>query len=280
MKRSSLLLGLLCLATLSCTPKAGSDDPFADAKWIGTSERVLYADFLPQFILSADIDIADGSTRASVLLGGNDPRLMDADLNIMGVENGPDESFVRVELDRGKKSVNIYRTGFTKADVPGKVFQSLAVDDSLLTEGPARLEVEVTFNQVRVTLGGVSLGRVAVGPLGRSGDYIAYPQLADVGWLVEEGQTARVSNLEVREIRGPHALLYRNDGMTAAAADVKVLCEPSYGGMPVLRSSFKLKKKEIESATLYATARGIYEVCLNGEKVGADFLAPGLSQYN
>ena len=51
MKRSSLLLGILCLATLSCTPKAGSDDPFADAKWIGTSERVLYADFLPQFIL-------------------------------------------------------------------------------------------------------------------------------------------------------------------------------------------------------------------------------------
>ena len=180
MKRSSLLLGILCLATLSCTPKAGSDDPFADAKWIGTSERVLYADFLPQFILSADVDIAPGSARASILLGGNDPRLMDADLNIMGVENGPDESFVRVELDREKKCVNIYRTGFTKADVPGKVFQSLAVDDSLLTEGPARLEVEVTFNQVRVTLGGVSLGRVAVGPLGRSGDYIAYPQLADV----------------------------------------------------------------------------------------------------
>lgn len=273
-------LSLLCLAALSCTPKTHPEDPFAGAKWIGTSENVLYSDFLPQFILSADIDIARGSSRASVLLGGNDPRLMDADLNILGVENGPDESFVRVELDREKKSVNVYRTGYTKADVPGKVLQSLAVADSLLTDGPAKLMVEVAYNQLQVMLGDVSLGRVTVGPLGRSGDYIAFPQLADVGWLVEEGQTARVSNLEVREIRGPHALLYQNDGMAAAASGVKVLCEPSHGGMPVLRSSFKLKKKEIESATLYATARGIYEVSLNGEKVGADFLAPGLSQYN
>ena len=98
---------MLCLATLSCSPKAESDDPFADAKWIGTAERVLYADYLPQFILSADIDIAPGSARASVLLGGNDPRLMDGALNILGVENGPDESFVRVELDREKKCVNV-----------------------------------------------------------------------------------------------------------------------------------------------------------------------------
>ena len=237
------MLGLLCLASLSCTPETHPDDPFAGAKWIGTSENVLYADFLPQFILSADIDFAPGSSRASVLLGGNDPRLMDADLNILGVENGPDESFVRVELDREKRSVNVYRTGYTKADAPGKVLQSLAVDDSLLTDGPARITAEVAYNQLRVLLGDVSLGRVNVGPLGRSGDYIAYPQLADVGWLVEEGQTARVSNLEVREIRGPHALLYQNDGMAAPVSGVKVLCEPSHGGMPILRRTFKLKKK-------------------------------------
>ena len=62
MKRSSFFLGILCLATLSCSPKVESDDPFAGAKWIGTSERVLYADFLPQFILSADVDIAPGSS--------------------------------------------------------------------------------------------------------------------------------------------------------------------------------------------------------------------------
>ena len=280
MKKATIPVLLCALAALSCTPKADSGDPFAGAKWIGTSEQVLYADFLPQFVLSADIDIADGSSRASVLLGGNDPRLMNADLNIMGVANGPDESFVRVELDKDGKCVNVYRTGYTKEDVPDKVFQSLSVADSLLTANPAQLTVYVTYSELRILLNGGMLGRVGVGPLGNGGDYIAYPQLADVGWLVEEGQTARVSNLEVREIRKPNALLYRHDGMTAAASGVKVLNEPSYGGMPVLRNSFKIKKKDIESATLYATARGIYEVTINGKKVGADFLAPGLSQYN
>ena len=283
MKHLTLLAGMLdilTLATLSCTPKADSGDPFASAKWIGTSERVLYADFLPQFVLSADIDIADGSSRASVLMGGNDPRLMDADLNILGVANAQDESFVRVELDKDGKCVNVYRTGYTKDDVPGKVLQSLPVADSLLTANPAQLTVYVTYSELRILLNGGMLDKVDVGPLGHGGDYIAYPQLSDVGWLVEDGQTARVSNLEVREIRKPNALLYRNDGMTAAASGVKVLCEPSYGGMPVLRTYFKIRKKAVESATLYATARGIYEVSLNGEKVGSDFLAPGLSQYN
>jgi hypothetical protein len=60
-------LGMLCLAVLSCNPKVESDDPFAGAKWIGTSERVLYADFLPQFILSADVYVAPGSSWAETI---------------------------------------------------------------------------------------------------------------------------------------------------------------------------------------------------------------------
>lgn len=37
--------------------------------------------------------------------------------------------------------------------------------------------------------------------------------------------------------------------------------------------------KEIESGTIYATALGIYELTLNGEKVGEDYLAPGFTSY-
>ena len=40
------------------------------------------------------------------------------------------------------------------------------------------------------------------------------------------------------------------------------------------------EEKNIESATLYATARGVYEFYLNGERIGEDFYAPGISQYN
>ena len=272
------LIAVICLTAVSCASELGT--PFSDAKWVGTSEKVLYADFLPQYIISADIDIAEGSSRASILMGGNDPRLMDANLNIMGVENGKDDSFVRVELDRDNKKINVYRTGYTKEDRPGKVFQSIQIADSLLTGTSHNLNVKVVYSELRIMIDSTMVGQVNVGPLGHGGDYIAYPQLSDVGWMVEKGQRARVSNLNVFEVNKPNALLYHNDGMSAVAEDVKVLYEPSYGAMPVLRSKFKLKSKEIESATLYATARGIYEITINGARVGDDYLAPGLSQYN
>lgn len=38
--------------------------------------------------------------------------------------------------------------------------------------------------------------------------------------------------------------------------------------------------KEIKSAKIYATALGIYELMLNGEKVGADYFAPGYTSYH
>ncbi len=37
--------------------------------------------------------------------------------------------------------------------------------------------------------------------------------------------------------------------------------------------------KEVKSARLYATALGIYELMLNGEKVGKDYFAPGFTSY-
>lgn len=38
-------------------------------------------------------------------------------------------------------------------------------------------------------------------------------------------------------------------------------------------------KKKIKAARLYATALGIYELTLNGEKVGDTYFAPGFTSY-
>ena len=278
--KNNFLFGLIVVLCLSASCSRDNGNPFDEAKWIGTSEKVLYADFLPQFTISADMAFEDETSRASLLFGGNDPRLMDADLNIMGVANGKDESFVRVELDRQNRLINVYRTGYTKADKPGKVFQSLEIADSLLAAQTWNLNVSVAYSELKIQVNGNRIGQVNVGPLGHGGDYIAYPQLSDAGWMVEKGHKAKVSNIEVKEVRKPNAVLYYNKGMTETGTDETVLCETSHGGMPVLRNTFTLKDKEIESAILYATARGIYELSINGSRVGDDFLAPGLSQYN
>ena len=46
-----------------------------------------------------------------------------------------------------------------------------------------------------------------------------------------------------------------------------------------LRKSFTLEKK-VKKATAYATALGLYELRLNGDKVGNDYFLPGWTDYN
>ena len=47
---------------------------------------------------------------------------------------------------------------------------------------------------------------------------------------------------------------------------------------PMLRKAIKIEKP-VKSARLYATARGVYEFSVNGQKVGKDYLNPGWTDY-
>jgi alpha-L-rhamnosidase len=55
--------------------------------------------------------------------------------------------------------------------------------------------------------------------------------------------------------------------------------DPSYGAETMLRTEFDLGDRKIKSAKLYASAMGVYNLFLNGSKVGEDWFAPGDSQY-
>ena len=48
----------------------------------------------------------------------------------------------------------------------------------------------------------------------------------------------------------------------------------------MLRKTFTLEEKEIETATLYASAAGLYEAYCNGEKLGDGVLNPGRTEYD
>lgn len=51
---------------------------------------------------------------------------------------------------------------------------------------------------------------------------------------------------------------------------------------PVFYKKFKIKRPidEIEKATIYATAHGVYELHLNGSRIGEDYMAPGWTSYH
>jgi len=51
------------------------------------------------------------------------------------------------------------------------------------------------------------------------------------------------------------------------------------GRVPVLAKSF-FAKKEVKSACLFITARGLYEASINGKRVGDSYLSPGWTSYN
>ncbi|SDC89745.1 Ig-like domain (group 3) [Nocardioides lianchengensis] len=59
-----------------------------------------------------------------------------------------------------------------------------------------------------------------------------------------------------------------------------VLYRSKDANKPLLRTSFTTQPgKTVESARVYASAQGVYELQLNGEKVGDQLLAPGWTEY-
>jgi alpha-L-rhamnosidase len=154
-------------------------------------------------------------------------------------------------------------------------------------------------------MGGIS---VNLNPMGTGGDYLTFGMLCDIGFSADPGQKATFKEVIVSNNRLPNAVLFRenllnpeykgifsvhnndsNSGLTVTNGkyaltgtdkSIFVVSDPSRNSMPMLRTTFKAAEKKIRSARLYATARGIYEVYLNGKRVGDDYYNPGLTQYN
>jgi alpha-L-rhamnosidase len=144
---------------------------------------------------------------------------------------------------------------------------------------------------------------VNLNPVGRGNDYISFPLIAEIGFRMPAGQRARFSDVVVRHYRAPSNPLFSEDltvapyeglfagkpGLSVAdgayvldggAGGTLIARDPSRNAMPMLRTEFEAHDRPIARARLYVTARGIYEMYLNGERIGEDYFNPGLTQYN
>lgn len=247
----------------SCTPATQS--VFDGAQWIGTDEVVLNAPCLAEFSLSYVLTPKESET-ATFYFGGNDERLINHNLNHMGVENKPGEIYVAFTFNQDK--VSISRRGY-EVNPKETDLQTFTLPAEW-TGNPLRVKAELELGTMHLAINDSLFGDIKVTPNAQTGgDYIAYPVLGEIGCHGE------FKNIEVRNLRSPYTLYY-----SANEWKDQPLFDPSNLGMPVLASNLTLKDKAIEKATLYATARGVYDMYLNDSKVGEDYFAPGISQYN
>jgi len=150
-------------------------------------------------------------------------------------------------------------------------------------------------------------GGININPVGQGGNYISFPLLADIGFSADKGQKAAFSDVTVTNLREPSNILFSenfskedyhgifsgfsiNPGSGLSVEGRKYIidggergvffaADPGRNSMPMLRTEFAASEG-IAGARLYVTARGIYEVYLNGKRVGDDYFNPGLTQYN
>ena len=309
------------------------------AIWIGGSSKdvALYAKYLPIFNLTYTLSIAEGSTRASIVLAANDPRLMDKNKNSYQLQVGKNESYFKIELDitavagGGNAKINVFRAGYTDKDARTRVktFEiKPAVINAANKNQPHAFVIKDEYGNLTITLDGnaaffveepkkqaaPSFGRgnsgasVNLNPMGQGHDYITFGYLCDIGLSVDAGQKASFSNLAVSNTRPPANAVFGEDLSTPGYAGIYksfvtdassglsisndayqvnggskgvfIVADPSHSAMPMLRTAFTTGSKKIAGARLYVTARGIYEIYLNGKRVGTDYYNPGLTQYN
>ncbi|MFH0841236.1 MAG: family 78 glycoside hydrolase catalytic domain [Bacteroidota bacterium] len=306
------------------------------AEWIGgaSDDLVLQSHFLSVFKVrfTLRLEKQTNSTRASFILGANDSRLMDKNKNIYNIESKHNGSYVKFELDisecdgsgAGQAKLKIYRAGYHPGDSPARPLITAAIPQKIINVSnkydPHTFYIDNVFgaltlyidersdnNKLSPPSSGQTTGRWGgfnINPVGPSGDYIAFPLLADIGFSADNGQISFFSDVAVINYREPSNVLFSEnlnnpayDGIfkngesglevtdgkyviDGGSSGTLITADPSRKSMPMLRTEFSSSGSGIKSARLYVTARGIYEIYLNGERVGEEWFNPGLTQYN
>ncbi len=261
------------------------------AEWIGApdSEMTFSPHYLPVFGVEYSVALNDGCCRALLRYGMNDRRLLDANRNIYHIESPRDSSYVAVEMDitdavsGGQARLNLYRVNYAPGDRADVPLWSGVIPDSLM-EGklrePHRVALTSVLGYTRVSVDGVAVGEVNVNPVGRGGDYTAFPVVGDVALGVSDGGTAQFSDVVIRHYRHPSNVVKTVVAGDTVVSGNGVSMNIDGPGAPMLRTEFDAESNLVKRARLYVTSRGVYDFYINGKRVNSSYLNPGLTQYD
>ncbi len=264
---------------------------WSGAEWIGCpgADMTLYAHYLPVFRISFTValDRSSATRKAAFAYGANDARLTDGNKNILGVEAGHDESYIKVELDASTDTarLNVYRAGYSTKDNPAVPAASFAIPAELINKANLydahTVSLASVLGTTRFYVGnpGREVGRAELNPMGRGGDFIAFPVVGDCGFVVPDGGKARFTDVNLSNYRSPASIVASIAADTTVTASTLRTSAIAGKSQPMLRTEFAARG-QVERTRLYVTARGAYRFYINGKAVGRDWLAPGFTQYN
>ena len=239
----------------SLLSKSDTDPAWNGALWIGgdASAMPFEPQYLSVFRLRFSVE-ADGP--AAFLYGAGDWRLSG-------------EHAMKLAFDGRKLTVS--REGYPGEDVSFEY----ALPAS---KGVRNVELASVSGMTSITVDGVQVVTgLNLNPAGLGGDYTAYPELCDIGFEAAEGVSARFSEIEVQNYRLPRHTLATVPDVTVSGETRMV--ELPRTGLTQLQREFSLDKP-VAKARIYMTARGVYDLYMNGVRVSEDYLNPGLTQYN
>ena len=259
------------MLSLSLTAKS---EIFSDAKWIGPSGQdfPFYPDYLPVFKIECDFEISKESS-GSIVYGLNDPRLINPNFNIYNLNNNPDTSGIRIELT-GNGKVNVYRYGYHPDDSGA---QPIATFNADMNSCVNHIVLANNLGHLDVYINDKKIGYIGLNPIGNGGDYLAFPVLAEMATYIPDGSQTTFSNIKVRNFREPSNVIYSIPGKF----DKSTRFDLQQRSMPEVKTSIKIpENKKIVHAKIDCSARGIYDLYVNGKRVTDDYFYPGSTQYN
>lgn len=215
-------------------------EAWSGAEWIGggDGDLVFYSHYFSVYKFNFDVQLARGSQKAAFVFGGNDTRLMNRNLNMQGVENGPNESFIAFELDitalqspTGKAILHVFRVGYDPKDTAETPFVSLDIPRNLINPFNQyerhSIHAESNFGVFTIYVNGQEMvNRISpfnpeaprfvqqglnLNPIGSGNNFISFPMLADIGFWMKPDQEAQFSNVQVRNFREPSNILFSEE---------------------------------------------------------------------
>lgn len=133
-----------------------------------------------------------------------------------------------------------------------------------MNSGVNQIVLANNLGHLDVYINDKKIGYIGLNPIGNGGDYLAFPVLAEMATYIPDGRQATFSNIKVRNFREPSNVIYSIPGKF----DKSIRFDLQQRSMPEVKILIKIpENKKIESAEINCSARGIYDLHVNGKRV-------------